>query len=531
MRETMWQALHAHQQRLLGLRIPDFFANDPQRFEHCSIQACGLLFDFSKHFIQAETITALCALAEACNLQGSLEALFAGKPLNISEQRPALHTALRDPTLTPCMVLGRDLKQSMRDQYQRMGQFVQRLQSGDYLGLTHKPITDVICLGIGGSALGPMMVCRALAPYKNTNLRCHFVSNIDGHTLAAALGGLDPEKTLCIVSSKTFKTLETLKNAEAVRQWFSKTLGSALNQHFIAVTANASAAEALGFLKEQILECWDCIGGRYSVWSTVGLPIALSVGMEHFEAFLAGAYAIDQHIQSTPFTRNMPVLMGLLGIWNINFLGFHTQAIIPYEDGLGYLPAYLQQLEMESNGKQARRWGAGSATGAVLWGGVGCDAQHAYMQLLHQGTEIIPVDFLVAAKGHPDFPQHHAALLASCLSQSKALMEGRQRDKKQDSDHACGVSAHDYCPGNRPSSTLMYERLSPAVLGSLIALYEHKVFVQSQIWGINPFDQWGVEGGKRLLGEILPALENPEARQQLDASSQGLIDYFLRHKT
>lgn len=525
----MWQALQAHQQRLEGFSISDFFAADPQRFEHCSIQACGLLFDFSKQYVQAETITALCALAEACDLQGGLEALFTGKSLNISEQRPALHTALRDPTLTPCIVFGRDLKQAMRDQHQRMGRFVQRLQSGDYLGLTHKPIRDVICLGIGGSALGPSMVYRALAPYKNTNLRCHFVSNIDGHTLAATLGHLDPEKTLCIVSSKTFKTLETLKNAEAVRQWFGKTLGSSLDQHFIAITANPSAAEVLGFSKEQIFEFWDCIGGRYSVWSTVGLPIALSIGMEHFNAFLAGAYAMDQHIQSAPLSRNMPVLMGLLGIWNINFLGSHTQAIIPYEDGLGYLPAYLQQLEMESNGKQPGMSSLGPTTGAVIWGGVGCDAQHAYMQLLHQGTQVIPVDFLVAAKGHPDFPQHQAALVASCLSQSKALMEGTPKDNKQDSDNACGVSAQ-YCPGGRPSSTLMYERLTPAVLGSLIALYEHKVFVQSQIWGINPFDQWGVEGGKRLLGEILPALENPQAREQLDASSQGLIDYFLKHR-
>ncbi|MBP6103708.1 MAG: glucose-6-phosphate isomerase [Gammaproteobacteria bacterium] len=526
MREKMWQALHAHQQRLVGLRIPDFFANDPQRFEHCSIQACGLLFDFSKQYVQAETITTLCALAEACDLQGGLEALFTGKSLNISEQRPALHTALRDPTLTPCMVFGRDLKQAIRDQHQRMGQFVQRLQSGNYLGFTHKPITDVICLGIGGSALGPSMVCRALAPYKNIPLRCHFVSNIDGHTLAATLGHLDPEKTLCMVSSKTFKTLETLTNAEAVRQWFKKILGPSCDQHCVAITANPSAAEALGFSKEQIFEFWDCIGGRYSVWSAVGLPIALSIGMEHFNAFLAGAYAMDQHIRSTPFSQNMPVLMGLLGIWNINVLGSQTQAIIPYEDGLGYLPAYLQQLEMESNGKQPGVGSLGLSTGAVIWGGVGCDAQHAYMQLLHQGTQIVPVDFLVAAQGHPDFPQHQAALVASCLSQSKALMEGVHA---KDTQNTQGASAHD-CPGNRPSSTLMYERLTPAVLGSLIALYEHKVFVQSQIWSINPFDQWGVEGGKRLLGEILPALENPQAREQLDTSSQGLIDYFLKHR-
>ncbi len=529
MQKKMWQALQAHQQRLEGFSLSDFFAADPQRFEHCSLQACGLLFDFSKQYVKADTITALGALAEACDLQGSLEALFAGKPLNTSEQRPALHTALRDPTLRPCMVSGRDLKQAIRHQHQRMGQFVQRLQSGNYLGLTHKPITDILCLGIGGSALGPMMVFGALAPYKNTNLRCHFVSNIDGHTLATTLGHLDPETTLCIVSSKTFKTLETLKNAEAVRQWFSKTLGSSLVQHLIAVTANPSAAEVLGFSTEQIFEFWDCIGGRYSVWSTVGLPIALSIGMEQFDAFLAGAYAMDQHIQSAPFSQNMPVLMGLLSIWNINFLGSTTQAIIPYEDGLGLLPAYLQQLEMESNGKQAGRWGTESATGAVIWGGVGCDAQHAYMQLLHQGTQIVPVDFLVAAKGHPDFPQHQAALLASCLSQSKALMEGTPKDHKQNADNAADVSSH-YCPGNRPSSTVMYERLSPAVLGSLIALYEHKVFVQSRVLGINPFDQWGVEGGKRLLAEILPALENPHLRKDLDSSTKGLMDYFLKHR-
>ncbi len=522
MREKIWQNLQTHRQHLKEGRVVDFFKSNPQRFEHCSVQACGLLFDFSKQYLQSETLASLGALAEACDLSTSLEALFVGRALNVSEQRSALHTALRDPTLTPLMINGRDLKQAIRDQHQRMARLVQKLRAGDYLGVTQKPITDILCLGIGGSALGPLMVCRALASYKETNLRFHFISNIDGHTLASTLKDLNPETTLCLVSSKTFSTLETLKNAQAIRAWFTARIGSDLDQHFTAITANPERAQALGFSKEHIFEFWDCVGGRYSVWSAVGLPIALSIGMDHFNAFLAGAYAMDQHIQSRPFTGNMPVLMGLLGIWNINFLGYHTQAIIPYEDGLGFLPAYLQQLEMESNGKQARRWGADSATGAVLWGGVGCDAQHAYMQLLHQGTEVIPVDFLVAAKGHPDFSQHQAALVASCLSQSKALMEG--------TDTRWAKDAPQYCPGNRPSSTLMYERLTPAVLGSLIALYEHKVFVQSQIWGINPFDQWGVEGGKRLLAEILPALDNSDLRKDLDSSSLGLIDYFLKHK-
>lgn len=504
-----WQDLLKHHASLGETHLRDLFKADPNRFALFSVQVNDILLDYSKQRITQESLEKLIALANASDLKKQIDTLFSGGIVNISEDRPALHTALRDPN-TP--FFNTNLK--------HMAEFVEAVRSGTRLGATGKRITDVISLGIGGSDLGPAMVCEALQAYKTTDVQLHFLSNVDGKSLAALLKKCDPETTLCLINSKSFTTIETHQNAKSIRAWLEPVLGVKTVDHLIAVTAQPKRAEAFGIKKDNIFEFSEFIGGRYSVWSAVGLPIALLLGMDSFKAFLSGAYAMDQHFYTAPFEKNMPVLMALLGIWNINCEGYSTQAVIPYEDGLRRFPDYLQQLEMESNGKKAHKDSGfvSHATAPVIWGGVGCNGQHAYMQLLHQGTQIIPIDFLVAAQGHPAFEAHHQLLVASCFSQSKALMEGTLEplvDAKQ-------------CFGNRPSNTLVFSTLTPRVLGSLIALYEHKVFVQGIIWGINSFDQWGVELGKTLIKQILPCLENPDHTLALDSSTRGLIDYCFK---
>lgn len=503
--------------------ISALFKSDPQRFSHFSLNFLDILFDFSKQNVDANTLLALKALAEASDLKNKIEQLFRGDMVNASEKRPVLHWGLRDPTTTSLMIEGINFKAEVHHQLDRMAVLVENIRAGNYRGATQETIEDILCLGIGGSALGPQMVCHALAAYAESPfLRCHFISNLDGQTIASTLSRLNPAKTLCLISSKTFTTLETLENAKVIRAWFQNGLRAKTNitPHLIAITANVQEAKTFGIPEENIFEFWPAIGGRFSLWSTVGLPIALSIGMKNFKDFLSGAYAMDQHFQSAPFLENMPVLLGLLGIWNINILNYSSHAFIPYDDALSLLPAYLQQLEMESNGKAAVH-----QTAPIIWGGVGCDAQHAYLQLLHQGTSIVPIDFWVATEGHPDFQSHQAALVANCLTQSKALMEGTQPDP------SILPESMRYCAGNRPSTTLMYKRLTPKILGSLLALYEHKVFVQGVIWGINSFDQWGVELGKQWVKKILPIVEGERGHTPLvlDSSTQGLIDYYQRY--
>jgi glucose-6-phosphate isomerase len=533
-----WQDLKKHHADLVNIHLRDLFNQDPNRFSKFSVQANDILLDYSKQRVTPKTLEKLIAFAKTRDLKTHINALFTGGMVNVSEKKSALHTALRDPTTTPLMVDNQDIKQLIHRELQRIEQFVEAVRLGRRLGATGKRITDVISLGIGGSDLGPVMVCEALHEYKTTDIHLHFISNVDGKTVAALLKKCNPETTLCLINSKSFTTIETHQNAKAIRTWFEPVLGVKTIEHLIAVTAQPKRAEAFGIAKENIFEFWDFIGGRYSVWSAVGLPIALLLGMSHFRDFLSGAYAMDQHFYSAPLAQNMPVLMALLGIWNINFWECATQAIMPYDDGLRRLPDYLQQLEMESNGKKAHQVSGfvSNATAPVIWGGVGCNGQHAYMQLLHQGTQIIPVDFLVAALGHPAFEEDQQLLVTSCFSQSKALMEGTVenldpnlikdplRDAKQ-------------CFGNRPSNTLVFSKLTPTVLGSLIALYEHKVFVQGVLWGVNSFDQWGVELGKTLIKEILPFLERSEESiastasvdtMDLDSSTRGLIDYCLK---
>lgn len=521
-----WQNLKKHHATLGNVHMRDLFNVDRERFSKFSIELNDILLDYSKQRVTAETLQKLIELAHERDLKGHINTLFSGSIVNISEQNSALHTALRDPSSEPLIIKGQDIKQAIHAELARMADFVESVRLGIWRGVTGKQITDVISLGIGGSDLGPAMVCAALREYKTTDIRLHFISNVDGKTLASLLKVCNPETTLCLINSKSFTTLETHQNAKIIRAWFEAVLGVKATRHLIAATAKPEHAEAFGIPKENIFEFWDFIGGRYSVWSVVGLSIALLLGMSHFKALLAGAHEMDTHFYSAPFLQNMPVLMGLLGIWNINFEEYLTQAVIPYEDGLGLLPDYLQQLEMESNGKKAHQVSGfvPNTTAPVIWGGVGCNGQHAYMQLLHQGTQIIPVDFLVAAMGHPEFEAHHRLLMASCFSQSKALMEGTEEN----------IDLNKQCFGNRPSNTIVFSKLTPKVLGSLIALYEHKVFVQGVLWGINSFDQWGVELGKTLVKKILPYLQQDSCkgrspcRPDLDSSTRGLIDYCLK---
>lgn len=534
-----WKNLANHHKTLVDIQMRDIFEASPHRFSQCSVEVGEILFDYSKQRVTQETIDKLCACAMDAQLPQQIEALFSGKIVNASEQRPALHTALRDPTQAPILVEGQDIKPKIHQVLRRMEDWVEGLRSGKYpatsgaSSTSNGPIQDIISLGIGGSDLGPSMVCQALQDYKTTAINFHFISNVDGKTLTQTLKKCDPRTTICIINSKTFTTPETLLNAKAIQEWFSRALGTEKTPlHLIGVTANPKQALSFGIPEENIFEFWDFVGGRYSIWSAVGLPIALSLGMARFREFLAGAHAIDKHFVQHPFAENVPVLMAMMGIWNINFWNCGTQAIIPYDDGLRQLPDYLQQLEMESNGKSAlahsmsleSESSVSYATAPVIWGGVGCNSQHAYMQLLHQGTQIIPIDFLIAARGDEQFEEHHHLLLASCLSQSKALMEG-------DRSHVFAKQ----CLGNRPSSTFIYPKLTPGVLGSLIALYEHKVFVQGVLWGINSFDQWGVELGKKLVKNILPLVEEMNEKtnidlENIDSSTQGLLNFIRKCK-
>jgi len=531
MSKAAWEALKNHYQSVRGGTLQALFAADPNRYARFSVQVEDFLFDFSKQRITPETFEKLCQFAENHHLRDHIDALFSGKRVNLTEQRPALHMALRDPGLAPLRVDGLEIKEQIHASLEKMAQFVEGFSSGQRVGATDKRITDVVSLGIGGSDLGPKMACFALEHFRTSEIKLHFIANVDGATVSRVLKSLNPETTLCIINSKTFTTIETLQNAKTLKTWFQHSLGEkSTEQHLIGVTANKSAAMQFGISNENIFEFWDFVGGRYSIWSSVGLPIALLIGMPQFREFLAGAYAIDKHFCSAPFSENIPVLMALLGIWNINFCGYSTHAIIPYEDGLEYFPDYLQQLEMESNGKRAAKENGfvEHSTAPIIWGGVGCNNQHAYMQLLHQGTQVVPVDFLVAAKAHPQFEEHHQLLLASCLSQSKALMEGNFSFPENDFARERCLDAK-RCFGDRPSSTLMYTALTPRVLGALIALYEHKVFVQGVLWGINSFDQFGVELGKTLVKEILAQLEQ-STDKNLDSSTQGLIEFYRKNK-
>jgi len=510
-----WQALMAHADALKNSSINGFFKDDKNRFERFSRQACGLLLDLSKNRVTAETIDLLISLANEQKLGERINQLFAGEVMNASENRAANHMALRG---------GQD--QSVTDVLLRMGDFSQAVRNGSLTGFSGKSFTDIVCIGIGGSMLGPKMVVQALKPYATSPLNIHFVSNVDAADLMTTLNDIHPETTLFLVASKTFTTQETMINARSAKNWVMADRGDKyVEKHFVALTANADKALDFGILSEHIFEFWDWVGGRFSLWSSIGMPIALAVGMNNFRALLSGAKTMDDHFLKTPPADNLPILLALIGIWNVNFQNHNAHGIFPYDHSLAELPRYLQQLEMESNGKGVTTQGdAFNATAPVVFGEAGTNSQHSFFQLLHQGRDIVSADFIAAATSFHSASHHHDHLLANFLAQSEALMAGQTVDQNNPR------SKHKHFPGNRPSNSILMERLTPETLGALIALYEHKVFVQSVIWNINPFDQWGVELGKQLAQNILPNLSGVSERDFFSSSTNGLLAEIKRIK-
>ena len=534
-----WRALGAHYAVIGSIHMRQMFRDDPARFDRFSLRLGNLLFDYSKNRIDQETVALLTALARQAGLPAAIERMFGGDRINFTEHRAVLHTALRNRSGHPVPVDGKDVMPDVLRVLAHMRRFCDAVRSGSHVGHTGKPIRDIVNIGIGGSDLGPLMACEALKPYGSVELRAHFVSNIDGTHLAEILKGLDAATTLFIVSSKTFTTQETLTNARSARAWLVDRLSdeAAVAKHFAAVSTNLDATSQFGIDPDNVFEFWDWVGGRFSLWSAIGLPIALFIGMDRFEELLAGAHEVDEHFRTAPPECNIPVLMGLLGVWYGNFFGCGSNAVLPYDQYLHRFPAYLQQLDMESNGKRVDRDGneVDYDTGMVLWGEPGTNGQHAFYQLIHQGTRLIPADFLAPLHSHNPTGEHHAILLANCFAQTEAMMLGKTAEEARAELEAQGLHGealeallpHKVFPGNRPTNTLLFDRLDPHTLGMLIALYEHKVFVQSVIWNINPFDQWGVELGKQLAGEILPELRGAAASVH-DASTAGLIGHFRK---
>jgi glucose-6-phosphate isomerase len=529
--------LEAHRPQVAQRSMREVFASDPERFTRFSARLDDLLFDYSKQTLDAKALDLLFALARAVDFEAKRAAFFAAEPINNTESRPAMHMALRDLSGGPIVIGGVDMRPAIEAEREKCAQFAGALRAGRCIGASGKPIRAVVNIGIGGSDLGPAMAARALAPFATSGIDCRFVSNVDGADIADTLKTLDPATTLFVVSSKTFTTQETMTNAHSARDWIVAALGAqAPRAHFAAVSTNLKACDAFGVPADRIFGFWDWVGGRYSLWSSIGLALMIAIGPEAFLDFLRGGHDVDRHFVETPMERNIPVLMALIGVWHRNVCGRGSQAVIPYDQRLGRFPAYLQQLDMESNGKSVTREGAPVeiATGPAVWGEPGTNGQHAFFQLLHQGVDVIPVDFLVAAEPVAADAHHHALLVANCFAQSEALMKGRTRDEAAAQLRAQGkseaeiarVSPHRFFPGDRPSSTLLYRRLDPRTLGRLVALYEHKVFTQAAIWDINAFDQWGVELGKELCGKLAPIVEDSTASTTgLDASTAGLIGW------
>ncbi|SDF66445.1 glucose-6-phosphate isomerase [Onishia taeanensis] len=521
-RSVTWQALERLHRQTANDRISDYFTADPKRFEKMSLRVGGLFLDYSKHQVSDEVLKTLLELADHSALVQRRAQMFSGDIINVTEDRPVLHTALRNLSDEPVYVDGKNVMPEIHQTREQIKRFSEEVRSGEWKGYSGERIKDVVNIGIGGSDLGPNMACRALLKHRHPELNFHFVSNVDGTHIQKVLKRLDPATTLFIVSTKTFSTQETLLNAKTARRWFLDGAGedADVGAHFIAASTNRKAAMEFGIREENVFEFWAWVGGRYSMWSSIGLPIALSIGFEGFIELLEGAQEMDKHFIEAPFAENMPVLMALIGIWYINFHGAETQAIVPYDQALHQLPAFLQQLDMESNGKSVDIFGqpVNYKTGPIVWGETGSNGQHAFFQLLHQGTRYVPIDFIASLKPEAGFEDHHFALLTNMLAQANAFMEGSQ-DSSQLDPYSC--------PGNRPSSTLLMDELTPKNLGALIALYEHKVFVQGVIWNINSFDQWGVQLGKRIAGEISERID--ENSQDFDASTQGLLALVRAH--
>src|SRR5688572_21844708 len=521
-----WQALESHAAGMRDKHLRDLFASDPQRSVNLSRTTdLNLLFDFSRQRLDAQTLQLLIELADARGLRERIDAMFRGDKINSTEGRAVLHTALRNRSDRAIQVDGQDVMPEVKASLQKMRAFVEGIHGGRIHGHTGKTFTDIVNIGIGGSDLGIVMATEALARYRNRNLRLHCVSNIDGVQLGDVLDKVDAARTLFVVCSKTFSTLETLTNAKIARQWIVDRLGEgAPARHFAAVSTNAKAMDAFLIPPQNRFTMWDWVGGRYSVWSAVGLSVALALGMDQFELMLEGAHEMDQHFASAPFEKNLPVLMGLIGVWNRNFLGMDSLAVLPYDQRLHRFPAYLQQLEMESNGKRTTLEGApvGYGTGTVIWGEPGSNAQHSFFQLLHQGTANVALDFIAPVNASSPYQQQQNLALANCFAQAQAFAFGQTAEQVRADLSAKGVAAaeverltpHKLHPGNRPSSILLFPRLGPKTLGRLIALYEHKVYTQSVIWDINAFDQWGVELGKKLADTLAPVVEKPETNAE-----------------
>ncbi len=530
-----WQSLIRHYTDLKYTSMREEFALDSGRFKRFTIGCDGLLLDYSKNRVTKETIDKLIQLAKSVDMPSWIERMYSGEAINNTEDRAVLHIALRNRSNTPIMVDGEDVMPSVNAVLDQMKRFCDQIHTGDWLGFSGKKMTDIVNIGIGGSDLGPAMICDALEPYAVEGMSVHFVSNVDGTDLSTTLEKLNPETTLFVVASKTFTTQETLTNAESARSWFLKS-GSQhdVAKHFVAVSTNAEAVAEFGIDTDNMFEIWDWVGGRYSLWSAIGLPIALYTGMENFERLLDGGHAMDNHFRNQPLEQNMPVIMGLLGVWYINFFGAQTHAIVPYDHSLARFPNHMQQLDMESNGKVTNREGQRLSykTGPVIWGTPGTNGQHAYFQLIHQGTQLIPVDFVLPVNSHYPESDHQSILLANGLAQSEALMKGKNAEEVRaelvkegfEGEALEALLPHKVFPGNRPSNTLIFPKLTPEMLGKLVALYEHKVFVQGVVWNINSFDQWGVELGKQLAKVILPDLLEDNAEIGVhDSSTTNLI--------
>jgi glucose-6-phosphate isomerase len=529
-----FQTLRQHYTEAKDWQLRDLFAQQPARFARFSIEAAGLFLDYSKNRLNDATLQLLLALARERQVEARRDAMFAGEKINLTERRAVLHTALRAPRNTSLQVDGQDVMHDVHAVLEHIASFSEDVRSGAWRGHTGKPITTIVNIGIGGSYLGPKMACQALRSFAHPSLAMHFVSNVDGHDLDALLQKADPETTLFVIASKTFTTLETMMNAQSARSWFLKQGAPAdLPKHFVAVSTNTAAVEEFGIDPANMFPFWDWVGGRYSIWSAIGLPVALAVGFDNFSKFLAGAHAMDEHFRTAPLEQNMPVVQALIGLWYRNFFNSASLSIAPYHQDLCHFPGYLQQLEMESNGKRVAIDGALLDVGTcpVLWGDVGTNGQHAYFQLLHQGPDLIPVDFITALKPSHGLEGHHTALLANCFAQAEAFMRGKTSAEVRSELQSQGLDEsatdalvpHKTFPGNRPSNTILMDALTPATLGALIALYEHKVFVQGALWGVNSFDQWGVELGKSLAKGIQTELLGKSDPELHDSSTNGLI--------
>lgn len=533
----VYAELQAHYGEMSRVHMRDLFAQDAQRFTNFSLRFKDILFDYSKNRINHHTIRLLLDAAAQAGLDERIRAMFRGDKINVTENRAVLHVALRNRSNRPIVVDGEDVMPRVNAVLTKMRHFSESVRDGGWRGYTGKAITDVVNIGIGGSDLGPLMVCEALKPYGHAHIRPHFVSNVDATHIMETLKHLDPQTTLFIVASKTFTTQETLTNAHTAREWLLEALRdrAAVAKHFVALSTNAAEVDAFGIDTDNMFEFWDWVGGRYSLWSAIGLSIAIYIGMDNFEALLQGAHDMDEHFRSAEFSENIPVIMALLGIWYSNFFGAQTHAILPYDQYLHRFPAYFQQGDMESNGKSVCRDGSpvNYTTGPIIWGEPGTNGQHAFYQLIHQGTHLVPADFLTAAQSHHPLAEHHDTLLANYFAQTEALMLGKTSSQVRAelkraglNDAEAGLLApHKVFAGNRPTNSILYRKLTPEALGTLIAMYEHKIFVQGVLWDINSYDQWGVELGKQLAKVILPELQAAGAVTSHDASTNGLINY------